>query len=89
MLLLQLAFQVAALIHGAHQEKKLRRLNIMFDKEDPALWKRRREHAFGAMARAKQQLRFDYFIAKQPVEEVRARPRSTLAPRSCPGGTQL
>ena len=72
-----------------NKEKKLRRLNIMFDKEDPALWKRRREHAFGAMARAKQQLRFDYFIAKQPVEEVRARPRSTLAPRSCPGATQL
>ena len=60
------------------EAKQLRRLNLLFAEEDAALWKQRRDAAYAKMATAKQQLRFDFFIAQQPIDEVRPVQQTTL-----------
>ena len=57
---------------------QVRRLNIMFDSEEPELWKRRRAAALELREQTKQELRFDHFIAQQSLDEVRQMQQSTL-----------
>ena len=51
-------------------EKKVRRLNLQFDQEDPVIFKERKRIAEEAREEAKRIIRLDHFIAQQPKELV-------------------
>ena len=51
--------------------KKVKRLNLHFDEEDASKFEERRRVAEQARKEAKSTLRMDYFIGKQPKQEVR------------------
>lgn len=60
------------------QEKKVKRFNLLFDAESRELWQFRRVRAREEREAAKRRLRFDFFLSKQPMEEVRAVQGSTI-----------
>jgi dynein heavy chain len=51
--------------------KRVKRLNLQFDLEDQGKFKSRREMAEDARNEAKQTMRLDFFIEKQPTSEIR------------------
>jgi len=53
------------------QTKQVSRLNLLFDSEDKAFWERRKESASALREEAKQRLRFDHFVHRHPVSDVR------------------
>lgn len=60
------------------QEKSVKRFNLLFDAESKKLWLFRRARAKEEREAAKRRLRFDYFLSKQPMQEVRAVQGSTI-----------
>ncbi|OQR81357.1 axonemal dynein heavy chain, partial [Thraustotheca clavata] len=63
---------------GSDKQKQVRRINLRFDIEDPAVFQRRIEEAMLRREEAKAHMRFDYFIAQQNTIEPRAMGRPTL-----------
>ncbi|EQC41008.1 hypothetical protein, variant 1 [Saprolegnia diclina VS20] len=63
---------------GSDKQKQVRRINLRFDLEDPAVFQRRIDEAVRRREEAKAQMRFDYFIAQQDAIEPRAMGRPTL-----------
>lgn len=59
--------------------KEVKRLNILFDNEDKGVWEARRLAARNAREEAKQRLRYDYFIKRQPMDEFRPIQKSILS----------
>jgi hypothetical protein len=59
-------------LHADGREKHVKRFNLLFDAESRAEWEERRSAAESAREAAKARLRFDHYVAQQPMEELRA-----------------
>lgn len=53
-------------------------MNILFSSEDRDTWEKRRAAAQTAREEAKQRLRYDFYIRKQPADDFRPVQQSTL-----------
>lgn len=70
--------RIAATSKTEELTKSVSRLNICFDKENKDDWKKRRDFALSGRERAKERLRYDFYISKRSGKKVTPIQRSWL-----------